>query len=73
MVLYPLLKLLYFVLLGIFVFVLWWVVWYGKGWLFLNLLLCSIIEVRWCIASVLILVRAFVILNFGIWKVSLIF
>ena len=38
----------------------------GRGWLFSNLLLCSMIEVRWYTAIVLILVRVFVIVFYGI-------
>ena len=38
----------------------------GRGWLFSNLLLCSMIEVRWYIAIVLILVKAFIIVFYGI-------
>ena len=38
----------------------------GRGWLFSNLLLCSMIEVRWYIAIMLILVKVFVIVFSGI-------
>ena len=38
----------------------------GSDWLFSSLLLCNMIEVRWCIAIVLILVKAFVVVVYGI-------
>ena len=31
-----------------------------RNWLFSNLLLCNMMEVKWCIAIVFILIRAFV-------------
>ena len=37
-----------------------------RGWFFYNLLLCNMIEVRWYIAIVLILIKAFVIVVSGI-------
>ena len=37
-----------------------------RGWLFSSLLLCNMMEVRWCITIVFILVSAFVMVVFGI-------